>query len=138
MPVSGVKGRMISANPLMISSSFLSARSRGGRSGIFLSLMLRYATTDSMIWVVVNDEDDIAVPVMCIMMGTIVLIITINMAVKAIVTASLVCGSRKRTAQNGARTSSISTGANEGCIVAIRFTIVKVSLFTGLFVKRQR
>ena len=49
MPVRGVNGSIISANPLMISSSFLSAISHGGRSGIFLSRMLIYATTDSSI-----------------------------------------------------------------------------------------
>ena len=87
---------------------------------------------------VVNDEDDIKVPVICIIMGTIVLTITINMAVKDIVAASFVRGSRKRIVHNGARTSSIRTGANEGCMVAVRFTMIKLSLFTWLFVKRQK
>ena len=73
----------------------------------------------------------------CIIIGIMVFSITIIMQVSAMVVATLARGNRKRIMQNGAITSSRSAGAKGLFIDAIKFTIVELSWFKWVFVKRQ-
>jgi hypothetical protein len=134
IPVSAVNGNIRILKPTSNKESLLSVISCVGIIVIFLSRILIYENIASNMWVDVNVDEVIGVLVICIIIGIMVLRITIIVQVRAIVIAHLACGNKKRTIQNGAITSSSNTGVKL-VIVVIKFTIIRLSWFKGVFVK---